>query len=393
MLYDLNGTDDDDDEAVDETPVGEAHAVPPAIPPAVKPDEAEPAGAEDAEAAIGTLLIPVEDAVPASARPPKRKRRPPKRSDHFVCKIANGTEIDLCGDDDVDAVAAPVAAAVAAAAGAVAAVATQSAMAMPSSAAGSSTAEAVAVATQSAMAVPSSAAGSSTAEAAAYDSAGEAAAAGVPPAATSQSVASPPAGVPAGKAKGKMPVGKGKASAAAPVAAPRASQRSRGVLSGPSAATPPPTKEERRERKREAAARLEQAKADADRAWELSGTCRSGGGVAVMLESEEDESKEVELEDMLVELLVILRDPCCILDNKEGLIEILLAEAGCVWHERISAKSSREQLGGKRLDADLFVTLLEKDLAFAIPKETASKHWHLGDLETTLDKHIGFLNP
>ena len=67
MLYDLNGTDDEEEEeAVEETPVGDAHAVPPAIPPAippaVKPEEAEPAGAQWRTALAASVVLGFGDA-------------------------------------------------------------------------------------------------------------------------------------------------------------------------------------------------------------------------------------------------------------------------------------------------------------------------------------------
>jgi len=51
----------------------------------------------------------------------------------------------------------------------------------------------------------------------------------------------------------------------------------------------------------------------------------------------------------------------------------------------VSAKSSTKVLGGA-LDAARFISLLERDVAFAIPHANARIHWHLGALETTLEK-------
>ena len=368
-----------------------------AVPPAVEPEEAEPSGA-DAEHVVAAVHL---QAAPAAARAPKRKptrqratqRKRSSTSAGFVCKIPNGTEIDLLSSDDDGGTAAA---------------------AELDATAAAPVAVAAAAAAQCAVAV-AGAAGSSTASAAVKESSDQLAA-GVPPAAASPAAASPAAASPAGNGKAKMPGGK---PAFARGAAPRASQRNRGVRGGQSAASPPLSTEERREKKRETAARHEQATADAAKAWKLSGARRSGGGVAVMVESDDEGPAEVKLKDPLEELLVVLRDPCCIVDDKEGLIEIVLqqaepsasasssssssssapvpVEAGCVWHERISAKSSREMLcgtsGGKKLDANLFVSLLEKDRAFAIPVETASKHWHLGELETALDDNGGSLSP
>jgi hypothetical protein len=152
-----------------------------------------------------------------------------------------------------------------------------------------------------------------------------------------------------------------------------------------------------RRAEREAAARREEAMADAARAWQLSGQSRSGAS-----RMDVATGKEETVSDPLVDLLFVLRDPLCVFEGKEVLVQLLLGEtpgvddvSGCVWHEKISAKSSRQALssefGLRQLDAQLFVKLLEKGTAFAIPQVNAQKHWHLGPIEKELmsPSHLG----
>lgn len=165
--------------------------------------------------------------------------------------------------------------------------------------------------------------------------------------------------------------------------------------------------------------RWARARADAADAWARSGSQPLGSNAESLLEEEEVEEC-AGFETALEELLYILRDPLCKLDGRAQLEQVLLADAaagsedgghlaaadaGCVWHERVTAKSSRQKLladarreaaaggghgsggDGGDLDLERFNSLLEKGNAFAIPQTNAKKHWPLGPLEKKIEKN------